>query len=95
MTKSKKRIWPILFGIWLLLLTGLFSGSPGVFQALRLRSLLHSREAQAQTLELAVQRLEAQAEHLEKSRFAQLREIHQTLGYIAEDELLFDFSRPE
>lgn len=88
------KIWLLVFGGWLVLLSGIGAsvvGSPGVLQAMRLSSLLDQKESRQKSLETQIQRLEADREVLEKSRVAQEREIRKTLGYAAADELIFDF----
>jgi len=77
------------------MLSGILSGlggSPGAIQAWRLRQLWISKQDYLAELELDSQKIEAEAERLEKSRFAQEREIRRVLGYAALDEIIFDFS---
>jgi cell division protein FtsB len=46
-------------------------------------------------LEETVLGLQAEAELLEKNKLAQQREIRRVLGYVASDEIVFDFSSAE
>ena len=88
---SPHRIWLGIFGVWVFLLTGIFSG-PGVIQAIRLHSLLSAKQAELVQVQFDIDSLQSQAENLQKSPMAQEREIRRVLGYAAPDELIFDFS---
>ena len=70
-------------------------GTPGVIQALHLKKLLVLKEGQFRQLENEMQHLSEDHERLEKSRIAQEREVRKTLGYAAEDEIIFDFTAGE
>lgn len=88
------KIWIGIFGLWLILLSGVLVnrvGSPGILQALRLKSYLDSQVLQTQKLEEELKRLQSEARLLSVSRVAQHREIRRVLGYAAEDELVFVF----
>jgi len=92
------RIWLLLFGAWVLFISGVgsqFVGSPGAIQAIRLQALLNTKKQTLADLEIRVRDLEQEAVRLDKSRHVQLREIRRTLGYAAPDELIFDFSDSE
>ncbi len=91
---SLNQKWLILFCLWLLFLTGLFSsflGSPGILQAMRLNALFEQRKLQLTVLNDEVQKLESDVEKLEHNRVAQEKEIRKILGYAAKDEIIFDF----
>lgn len=91
------KLWLTLFGVWALFLSGWVSpltGTPGVTQALRLKSLAAEREARVIQLRGDIRSLQADAVQLEKNRFIQQREIRSVLGYAAPDEVVFDFSNP-
>ncbi len=88
-------IWLAVFALWTLFITGLFSnliGSPGIIQALRLRSLLNSKESELHETEIDIQHLDAERLKLEKSKVTQEKEIRRVLGYAASDEIIFDFT---
>lgn len=88
-------IWGLIFLAWSLHLTGFpqpFFGSPGLLQGFRLGDLLQSKQGQIQTLHLDLDRLDLEFAHLEKNAAAIGREIRKTLGYVAPDEIIFDFS---
>ncbi len=92
-TPSQK--WLILFSSWLLFLSGIlttFAGSPGVLQAIRLKSLLDDKSAHLESAKLELQKLQTEIHLLENNRFAQIKEIHRVLGYTASDEIIFDFT---
>ena len=89
------KIWLAIFGIWALLLSGLFSqltGSPGILQAVRLRALLQSNKDQLYQVEARLSEREKYLASLKTNVFAQMREIRSVLGYAHEDELIFDFT---
>jgi cell division protein FtsB len=95
---TPNRVWLMVFGLWMIFLSGAFAGivgSPGIVQAIRLNGLLESKQTQLSLIEEGVLRLQAEMERLDKSRVAQEREIRRTLGYAAPDEIIFDFSRRE
>jgi cell division protein FtsB len=96
---TPNRLWFGVFSVWALLLSGILSdfiGSPpGVLQAIRLRRLLDAKQAQMAKLEETVLELQSEAETLEKNKLAQQREIRRVLGYVASDEIVFDFSGGE
>lgn len=89
------KLWTGLFAIWGLLLSGVFAnfvGSPGVIQALRLKSLLASKQAQVELMQNELIRLQSEAAQLDHGKVAQQREIRRVLGYAATDEIVFDFT---
>ncbi len=92
---TPSRTWGLVFGIWVLLLTGILAhwgGTPGIIQAFRLASLLSGKQQKVQELETQIAGLDTESVRLEKSRIAQEREIRRTLGYAASDEIIFDFT---
>jgi hypothetical protein len=92
------RLWASVFGLWAILLSGVFAtfvGSPGVIQAIRLGSLLESKQLQVTQMQADLRKLQTEASLIERSRVAQQREIRRVLGYTAPDELIFDFTASE
>jgi len=85
------QLWLAIFAIWTISLSGLV-GMPGVFQSLRLKSLLNSKETQINQIQGDVKRLQQEVLGLEKNKVIQKREIRRVLGYAAQDELIFDFT---
>lgn len=101
MTKSKvqtrkvTKVWLGVFVLWGVFLVGLpnaLIGTPGVIQAVRLNSLLQSRQKLLTATEEEVARLEQEGNRLEKNKLAQEREIRRVLGYAGSDEIIFDFT---
>jgi cell division protein FtsB len=89
------KLWTGLFAVWGLLLSGVFAnfvGSPGVIQALRLKSLLGSKQAQVEQMQNELIKLQNEAAQLDHGKAAQQREIRRVLGYAATDEIVFDFT---
>lgn len=101
--RSKKKfrpvhLWSFAFALWALFLSGVmgdFVGSPGVVQAQRLKSLLDHKQSQVHGLEAEIARIDSGRYKMEKSSYAQLREIRRVLGYAAPDEIIFDFTSAE
>lgn len=92
------RFWLGVFGLWLILLSGVltsWTGVPGLLQWRRLETLLSQRQTQLQTIEREVLALSAEQVVLQRSTAAQQREIRRVLGYVRPDEMVFDFSSPE
>lgn len=93
---TPNRVWIGLFAFWLFMLSGMSEGfgfgSPGLIQFLRLNSLLADRQAQSAEIDTEIGKIEEEAIALEKSRPLQEREIRKTMGYVGENEIIFDFS---
>ncbi len=90
-----QHFWIGLFTLWMVFLSGAltpFVGTPGAIQALRLRSVLNSKQELASRHEDELIKLQQQISLLEKSQVAQQLEIRRILGYAAPNELIFDFS---
>ena len=88
------RVWAGIFVFWLFALSGVlsnFGGGPGVVQALKLRRLLDLKEAQAIGIESEISSLDTRGSQLGSDSVLQEREIRKTLGYVASDEIIFDF----
>ena len=89
------KLWTSVFALWGMFLTGVaanFVGSPGVIQAVRLNSLLKSKQSIVTRMQEEMKHLQSEAFQLERSRVAQQREIRRVLGYAAADEIIFDFT---
>ncbi len=88
------KVWLCLFVIWFLLLSGVLSfllGTPGIIQLVRLKNMHSLKEKQAQDLRETIESLEAERLRLEKNTAAQEQEVRRVLGYLAKDEIIFDF----
>lgn len=93
---TPNKVWLGIFAFWFFLLSGVTheigAGSPGILQYLRLSHLLAERHAQVVATEAEIIRLEGEATALLGSRSTQEREIRKTMGYVGENEMIFDFS---
>jgi hypothetical protein len=95
---SPNRIWILIFGIWLVFLSGVLNpltGSPGVLQAVQLQRILNNKLTQIDVAENQLIALQEESTRLEKNPLTQEREIRRVLGYAAPSELIFDFSADE
>lgn len=93
---SPNKLWMSIFGVWLVLLSGLlhsFLGSPGALQSFQLQQILTLKQNQVEKAETELMSLQEDAILLEKSKITQNREIRRVLGYAAPNELIFDFSQ--
>jgi hypothetical protein len=92
------RFWIGVFSFWLIILTGIFSGvtgSTGLVQAFRLSRLLEMRQNDVNRMQSEIRGLDQDTAKLEKNSVAQEREIRRSLGYVATDEIVYDFSSAE
>ncbi|GEM_PF-1809732 len=93
---TPNRVWLAVFAFWLFMLSGVTQqfgvGSPGIVQFLGLNHLLEDRQTQSTEIDSEITRLDSDSAALEKSRVVQEREIRKTMGYVAENEMIFDFS---
>lgn len=96
---TPNRVWLAVFVTWLFLLTGftheLGAGSPGMIQFSRLNALLRDRQTQLANSDAEIEKIDVEAKELEKSRVVQEREIRKTMGYVGDNELIFDFSNSQ
>jgi hypothetical protein len=96
--KKKKlnpsRIWLGFFAIWIILLSGLldhFVHSPGLKQWYQVESSLRDARQEIATIESKTT-LQLQVAHqLENNVVAQEREVRKVLGYLGDQELVFEF----
>lgn len=87
--------WLVFFSIWGLLISGIFENAfhaPGIMQAIELKQLESERRLKLIEVENEIALMQNENENLQKNLALQEREIRKTLGYVAEDEILFDFS---
>ncbi len=93
---TPNRAWIAIFAFWLFLLSGIThefgAGSPGILQYSRLDRLLKERQTQLTDSDAEIERIEIESALLEKSKVIQEREIRKTMGYVGENEIIFDFS---
>lgn len=82
--------------VWISILSGLFFtkgfGSPGFIQWLNIRNEIELKKNELKKIEDEIASLENQSIKLEKSKISQEKEIRRVLGYLASDEIIFDFS---
>jgi cell division protein FtsB len=98
MLLTPTKLWLSIFSLWTVILSGAtatWTGPPGFIQAIRLRSLLSTKQLKVSGLQDEVQKLMLESHQLEKSKVAQQREIRKVLGYAAADEIIFDFTQNE
>ncbi len=89
------RIWLGFFGIWLILLSGLLDfwlQSPGLKQWYRVAATLNERRQEIGGIEERSEYLHQVARELESNTVAQEREIRKVLGYLGDQEAVFEFS---
>ncbi len=90
------RAWIAIFAFWLFLLTGIThefgAGSPGLLQYSRLNGLLRDRQRSLAESDAEIEKVEAESALLEKSKSVLEREVRKTMGYVGENEMIFDFS---
>ncbi len=97
--KQKKltpnRLWLGFFAVWTILLTGLLDfwfHSPGLKQWYRVESSLHGVRQEIATIEAKTTLQLSVASQLESNVAAQEREVRKVLGYLGEQELVFEFT---
>ena len=93
---NASKAWAIFFGIWCILLTGLLDfwfPSPGLKQWFRVNSTLTERRHEIDATEEKTNLFLSTARQLESNTVAQEREIRKVLGYLGEQELVFEFVR--
>jgi hypothetical protein len=90
------RLWMIFFGFWLFLLSGVLDfwvQSPGLKQWVRVNSILEERRQEIGAIEVRSRYLSQVAHELQENSVAQEREIRKVLGYLGEQEVVFEFSQ--
>lgn len=95
-TFSHRRFWVGAFLVWLISLSGgllrFQIGMPGLLQWSQLKGELSDRRTDLASIDAEILVIDQESRRLERSRAAQEKEIRRVLGYVAEDELIFDFS---
>ncbi len=88
------KLWLVFFGAWILFLSGFlesFVQSPGALQLARVRFRLNEKRQEIVKIEELSESLTRSAQALEQNPAAQEREIRKILGYVAENEIVFEF----
>jgi cell division protein FtsB len=90
------RAWIAFFGIWFILLTGTLDfwlQTPGLKQWYRVQANVSERRQEIADIEAKTGVLQEVAKQLESNSAAQEREIRKVLGYLGDQEVVFEFSR--
>ena len=91
-------IWCLIFPLWLGFLSGLFPGkkiAPGIWQAMQLHAYLGQKNAELAEREASFADLDHEYRRLRDDPAVQETEVRRILGYVASDEVVFDFSEKE
>jgi len=92
---NMNRVWFAFFAIWMILLTGtlgFWMKTPGLKQWHSVSSQVKERRQEIGTIEARSDLLINAAHQLEFNSVAQEREIRKVLGYLGEQELVFEFT---
>ena len=93
---NPSRIWLIFFGVWSFLLTGLLDfwlHSPGLKQWYRVEASLQDSRQEIAEIESKTSLAVSTIRQLETNNIAQELEIRKVLGYLGDQELVFEFER--
>lgn len=94
--KSVQKMWLGFFVFWFLLITGLFDfwiKTPGLKQWFQLQSLLQERKNQIAEVEADSVLYKQVESQLMNNAVAQEREIRKILGYVDQQEIVFEFEK--
>lgn len=86
----KKWIYLGVLAVWLISLSGVF-GNSGLVQAYKLSQVRRDMTLRIVALENEKARLQATLMGLESDSFIQEQTIRETLGFVRENELIFEF----
>ena len=92
---NPNRLWLGFFAIWIILLTGCLDfwfHSPGLKQWYQVESNLHGVRQEIAAIEAKTNLQLSVAHQLENNVAAQEREVRKVLGYLGEQELVFEFA---
>jgi hypothetical protein len=88
------RVWLFFFGVWLILLSGVLDfwlKTPGLKQWYRVGATLEERRQEIGVIESRSAYLNHVARELNSNPIAQEREVRKVLGYLGEQEAVFEF----
>ena len=88
-----RKLWLGFFGIWLVLVSGLLDfwiKSPGLKQWLQVELLVHKKQQEIAEIEAKSENYKNIIRQLETNPVAQEREIRKVLGYLGEQEVVFE-----
>jgi len=91
-----RKLWFAFFGVWLVLLSGLLDfwlKSPGIKQWIQVELLVRKERQEIARIETQNDLYQSTAYQLENNPVAQEREIRKVLGYLGEQEIVFEFTR--
>ncbi|NDF13706.1 hypothetical protein EB061_00045 [bacterium] len=89
------KVWIAFFSIWVVLLTGALDfwiQSPGLKQWWRVNTMLDVRRQEIDKVEEKTVLLQQVLRELQENPIAQEREVRKILGYLGEQEVVFEFS---
>ncbi len=92
---DRNRIWGAFFLIWVLLFSGILDfwvKSPGLKQWIKVNSQLNEKRLEIGATEARTTLLLQLSRELQSNTAAQEREIRKVLGYIDEQEAVFEFT---
>jgi cell division protein FtsB len=89
--KPKRRwVYLTLFAGWLVWISGVF-GNSGLIQAYKLSQVRRDLSLRVVALENEKQRLQSSLQGLENDPYVQELTIRETLGFVRDSELIFEF----
>jgi 3-mercaptopyruvate sulfurtransferase SseA len=92
---DRNRIWGAFFFVWMLLLSGILDfwvKSPGLKQWIKVNSQLTVKRLEIGETETRTTLMLQVSRELQTNPAAQEREIRKVLGYLDEQEAVFEFS---
>jgi hypothetical protein len=92
---NMNKVWAAFFAIWAILLSGtlgFWMKSPGLKQWYAVGSAVKDRRQEIATVESKSALMTSTIHQLEFNPVAQEREIRKVLGYLGDQELVFEFS---
>jgi len=90
---TTSRVWIAFFAVWFLLLTGVLDfwfQSPGLKQWMKLEASVSHRRQEIADIEAQSAILNDVARQLDSNSVAQEREIRKVLGYLGDQEVVFE-----
>lgn len=90
------RLWVGFFVFWFVMLTGIFSqwtGTPGIKQWFEIHTHLSEKKQEIERVEAESTSLKNSEYQLENNPVAQEREIRKVLGFVDQNEIVFEFEK--
>lgn len=88
-----RKAWLIFFGIWFVLVSGILDfwiKSPGLKQWFQVELLVQKRRQEIVDIEAKSESFKNVVKQLENNPIAQEREIRKVLGYLGDQEIVFE-----